>query len=70
MIEAMACGTPVLAFNRGSAAEIIEPGVTGFLVDTVEEATLAMTKLLSLDRRRVRSDSRKDFRPPEWPPIM
>jgi glycosyltransferase involved in cell wall biosynthesis len=61
MIEAMACGTPVLAFNRGSAAEIIEPGVTGFLVDTVEEATLAMTKLLSLDRRRVRKRFEERF---------
>ena len=54
MIEAMACGTPVLAFNRGSAAEIVEPGVTGFLVDTVGEANLAMPNLLSLDRRLVR----------------
>jgi glycosyltransferase involved in cell wall biosynthesis len=54
MIEAMACGTPVLAFNRGSAAEVVEPGVTGFLVDTVEEACLVMPKLLSLDRRKVR----------------
>jgi glycosyltransferase involved in cell wall biosynthesis len=54
MIEAMACGTPVLAFNRGSAAEIIEPGVTGLLVNTVEEANVALQGLLSLDRRRVR----------------
>jgi glycosyltransferase involved in cell wall biosynthesis len=54
MIEAMACGTPVLAFNRGSAAEIVEPGVTGFLVNTVGEANLAMPNLLSLDRRLVR----------------
>jgi glycosyltransferase involved in cell wall biosynthesis len=61
MIEAMACGTPVLAFNRGSAAEIIEPGVTGFLVDTVEEANAAMTNLLSLDRRRVRQRFEERF---------
>jgi glycosyltransferase involved in cell wall biosynthesis len=54
MIEAMACGTPVLAFNRGSAAEIVDPGVTGFLVDTVGEANLAIPNLLSLDRRLVR----------------
>jgi glycosyltransferase involved in cell wall biosynthesis len=54
MIEAMACGTPVLAFRRGSAAEIVEPGITGFLVDTVEEAIRAIPKLLGLDRRRVR----------------
>jgi glycosyltransferase involved in cell wall biosynthesis len=61
MIEAMACGTPVLAFNRGSAAEIIEPGITGFLVDTVEEATLAMTKLLTLDRRLIRKRFEERF---------
>ena len=54
MIEAMACGTPVLAFDRGSVAEIVEPGATGFIVDTVEEANRAMTNLLSLDRRLVR----------------
>ncbi len=61
MIEAMACGTPVLAFNRGSVAEIIEPGVTGFLVDTVEEANAAMTNLLALDRRLVRQRFEKRF---------
>lgn len=54
MIEAMACGTPVLAFNGGSVAEIVEPGVTGILVDTVEEANRKLADLLSLDRRLVR----------------
>src|SRR5205823_5068573 len=38
MIEAMACGTPVLAFQCGSVPEIVDPGVTGFIVDTVDEA--------------------------------
>ena len=38
MIEAMACGTPVLAFHCGSVAEIIDPGMTGLVVDTMEEA--------------------------------
>ena len=38
MIEAMACGTPVLAFRRGSIPEIVENGVTGQIVDTEEEA--------------------------------
>jgi glycosyltransferase involved in cell wall biosynthesis len=61
MIEAMACGTPVLAFNRGSVPEIVEPGVTGFLVDTVEEAKLAMPHLLSLDRRLIRKRFEKRF---------
>jgi glycosyltransferase involved in cell wall biosynthesis len=61
MIEAMACGTPVLAFNRGSAAEIVEPGVTGFLVDSVEEANRAIPELMSLDRRRVRGRFEERF---------
>ncbi len=54
MIEAMACGTPVLAFRRGSVPEIVDDGVTGRIVDTVEEAILALPEVLSLDRRAVR----------------
>ena len=50
MIEAMACGTPVLAFRRGSVPEIVENGVTGQIVDTEEEAIQA-PQVLSLDRR-------------------
>ena len=38
MIEAMACGTPVLAFRNGSVAEVIDEGVTGYIVDTIDEA--------------------------------
>jgi glycosyltransferase involved in cell wall biosynthesis len=54
MIEAMACGTPVLAFRQGSVAEIIDEGVTGFIVDSIEEAVAAMPQVLALDRRAVR----------------
>ncbi|MFL6797650.1 MAG: glycosyltransferase family 4 protein [Xanthobacteraceae bacterium] len=54
MIEAMACGTPVLAFRCGSVAEVIDPGVTGSIVDTMEGAIAAMPALLQLDRRAVR----------------
>jgi glycosyltransferase involved in cell wall biosynthesis len=54
MIEAMACGTPVLAFRRGSVPEIIDEGVTGYVVDTVEEAVRMLPSVLSLDRRAVR----------------
>jgi glycosyltransferase involved in cell wall biosynthesis len=54
MIEAMACGTPVLAFRHGSAPEVIDEGVTGHVVESVEEAILKMGSLLALDRGRVR----------------
>jgi glycosyltransferase involved in cell wall biosynthesis len=54
MIEAMACGTPVIAFGRGSGPEVIDDGVTGFMVNTVDEAVRAIEKLDSLDRGAVR----------------
>ena len=54
MIEAMACGTPVLAFRQGSVPEIIDQGVTGALVDTMEEAVKMLPKVLALDRHAVR----------------
>jgi len=54
MIEAMACGTPVLGFRRGSAPEIVEEGVTGCLVDNVEEAIQRLGRVLSLDRGQIR----------------
>ena len=54
MIEAMACGTPVIAWPCGSVREVIDDGVTGFLVSTVEDAVDAVGRLPSLDRREVR----------------
>lgn len=54
MIETLACGTPVLAFRRGSVSEVIEDGITGILVETVEEAVAAVPRVVSLDRRTVR----------------
>jgi glycosyltransferase involved in cell wall biosynthesis len=54
MIEAMACGTPVLAFHHGSVPEVIDEGVTGHVVGNVDEAILKMGSLLALDRGRVR----------------
>jgi glycosyltransferase involved in cell wall biosynthesis len=54
MIEAMACGTPVLAFRCGSVPEIIDPGVTGLIVDTMEEAVSTLPQVLALDRHVVR----------------
>ncbi len=54
MIEAMACGTPVVAYRRGSVPEVVEHGVTGFIVDTMDEAVAAVHRLDHLNRGLVR----------------
>ena len=54
VIEAMACGTPVIAFNRGSMPELIDHGVTGFLVNTVDEAVAAIARIGEIDRAACR----------------
>jgi glycosyltransferase involved in cell wall biosynthesis len=54
VIEAMACGTPVIAYNRGSMPELIEHGVTGFLVDTFDEAVEAIGRIGEIDRAACR----------------
>jgi glycosyltransferase involved in cell wall biosynthesis len=54
MIEAMACGTPIVAWPGGSVAEVMEHGVTGFIVETIEDATDATRAVGDLSRRRVR----------------
>jgi Glycosyl transferases group 1 len=54
MIEAMACGTPVLGFRHGSVSEIIDHGVTGAVVDTMDEAVRMLPQVLALDRHAVR----------------
>ena len=54
MIEAMACGTPVLAFDHGSVREVVDEGITGFIVDSVESGIATIPRLLALDRSRVR----------------
>ena len=55
MIEAMACGTPVVAFKCGSTTEVIEDGATGFLVDTLEQAIAAADRAHLLDREAIRA---------------
>ena len=54
MIEAMACGTPVVAFGAGAAPEVVDEGVTGFIVDDEDAAVAAVRALVRLDRREVR----------------
>ena len=54
MIEAMACGTPVLAFRNGSVPEIIDEGVTGAVVGSMHEAIRKLPGVMALDRRKVR----------------
>jgi glycosyltransferase involved in cell wall biosynthesis len=54
MIEAMACGTPVIAWRRGSVTEVVEDGVTGFIVDDIDGAVTAIRNIGRLDRARIR----------------
>jgi glycosyltransferase involved in cell wall biosynthesis len=61
MIEAMACGTPVIAYRRGSVPEVIDEGVTGFVVDSEEEALAAIRRVPDLDRRTVRAAFERRF---------
>src|SRR5438067_9393606 len=52
MIEAMACGTPVIAYARGSVSEVMEDGVTGFVVNDIEQAVEAVGRVCDLSRAR------------------
>ena len=61
MIEAIACGTPVIAFRRGSAAEVIDDGVTGFLVDDMSAAVAAAGRVGALDRAKARAVFERRF---------
>ena len=61
MIEAMACGTPVIAFNRGSVPEIIEDGVTGFIVEDINGAVGAVDRLGHLSREKIRQRFEERF---------
>jgi glycosyltransferase involved in cell wall biosynthesis len=54
MIESMACGTPVIAFNCGSVPEVMDDGLTGFVVNSIDEAVAALGKVKTLDRAKVR----------------
>jgi glycosyltransferase involved in cell wall biosynthesis len=61
MIEAMACGTPVIAWRCGSVPEVIEDGTTGYIVETIDQALAAVARLDRLDRRRVHATFEQRF---------
>jgi glycosyltransferase involved in cell wall biosynthesis len=61
MIEAMACGTPVIAFRCGSVVEVLEDGASGFIVDTIEEAVRAVRRIARLNRATVRAQFERHF---------
>lgn len=61
MIEAMACGTPVVAFNRGAAPEVVAHGETGFVVDTLDEMMNAVEEVHRIDPKDCREHVRRNF---------
>jgi glycosyltransferase involved in cell wall biosynthesis len=61
MIEALACGTPVIGWRRGSVPEVIEDGVTGFVVDTIDAAVDAVRQVRDLNRAVCRSTFEERF---------
>lgn len=61
MIEAMACGTPVIAFNRGSVPEVIDHGVTGYICEDVQGAVCALQRLDKLSRAEIRAQFERRF---------
>jgi glycosyltransferase involved in cell wall biosynthesis len=64
MIESMACGTPVIAFRRGSVPEILDEGVTGFVCENAEQAAERVDQLARLSRRRCRDVFERRFSAP------
>jgi glycosyltransferase involved in cell wall biosynthesis len=61
MIESMACGTPVVAFENGSVPEVLENGLTGFIVRNELEAVAAVGRAIALDRNRIRAEFDRRF---------
>ena len=61
MIEAMACGTPVIAYNSGSVPEVMEDGVTGFIVEDLDDAAKAVSRVCDVSRARCRETFERRF---------
>lgn len=61
VVESMACGTPVVAYRRGSMPEVVDDGVTGFLVQTAQQAADAVRRIATIDRAACRARARQRF---------
>ena len=61
MIESQACGTAVVAFDRGAAQEVVQHGVTGFVVDTIDQMVDAVREVDAIDARRCRENVKLNF---------
>jgi glycosyltransferase involved in cell wall biosynthesis len=61
MIEAMACGTPVIAFRHGSVPEVVDDGVTGYLVESIDQGVAAVELAHTIDRANVRAAFEQRF---------
>lgn len=61
MIESMACGTPVIAFKRGSVPEVVNEGITGFIVQNDKEMSDKIASLTSIDRKKCRQSAEEKF---------
>ena len=61
VVEAISCGTPVIAYPRGSMPEVVDAGVTGFLVEGVEAAAAAVDQAAALDRAAIRRVAERRF---------
>ena len=61
MVEAMACGTPVIAYPCGSVPEVLDEGVTGFIVDSIDGAVKALEQVPHFDRKKCRKTFEKRF---------
>jgi len=63
MVEALACGTPVIALNDGSVPEVLEDGVTGFICSNADEMAAAVGRIAEIDRARCRAVAEERFSP-------
>jgi glycosyltransferase involved in cell wall biosynthesis len=61
MVESMACGTPVVAYRAGSVPEVVDPGLTGFIVESVDQSVDALKKIQTLDRKLCREVFERRF---------